>query len=331
MSSAPLLRVEDLSVSFGTEQGQIDAVRNVSFEIGPNEVLGIVGESASGKSVTAMSIPWLLPAPPAFLKGGRILFDGSDVTTLSPAERRRLRGSEIGVVFQDPMTSLNPVRRIGGQLTEGMRLHLGLSRSAARKRAVELLTQVGIPSPEARLRAYPHELSGGMRQRVMIAIALACEPRLLIADEPTTALDVTIQAQIIDLVKEIADSREMAMIWITHDLSLLTDLADRTLVMYGGRIMEQAATRALYRATQHPYTAGLLGSIVDAETPRSVPLESIKGVPPDRGISTAGCPFAPRCDYAEERCHDEQPPVEAAAEGHEVACWVRPFAEARAS
>lgn len=303
-----------------------DAVKGVSFEVGHGEVLGIVGESASGKSVTAMSIPDLLPTPPAEIIEGRILFDERDVRKMSSLERRQLRGREIGVVFQDPMTALNSVRRVGVQLMEGMRYHLDLDRTEAHRRAVDLLEQVGIPSPAERMKAYPHELSGGMRQRVMIASALACSPKLLIADEPTTALDVTVQAQIVDMVRSITADRDMSVIWITHDLSLLSDFADRTLVMYGGRVMEEAPTATLFRHAEHPYTAGLLASIVDTDTRRDQQLVSIPGTPPIHGAALDGCPFSPRCSYGVEKCPSVHPPLERVGDGHKVACWVRPFA-----
>lgn len=320
-----LLEVRELETRFRTPTGLVRAVNRVSFTVQTGETLGLVGESGSGKSVTMLSLLRLLP-PAAQVTGGEAWFEGQDLLRLRDRPLRRLRGHTIGMVFQDPLTSLNPVLTIERQLTESLRLHLRLSRRAARARALDLLEQVGIPSPAQRLRDYPHQFSGGMRQRVTIAIALACNPKLLIADEPTTALDVTIQAQIVELVKQLQADLGMATIWIAHDLALMAGLADRIAVMYAGQIVEIAPLHSLYQNPRHPYTLGLLQSIPRLDEQRRDRLPAIPGLPPDLAHYPSGCPFAARCTYALERCSQDDPPLVSLAEdpGHQVACWVQP-------
>jgi peptide/nickel transport system ATP-binding protein len=312
----PALAVDDLTVRIATRRGPAHVVNGVSWSVDPGETLAIVGESGSGKSVSVMSLLGLVPRPPATVTG-TATFDGQDLIALPEEALQKVRGPGIGMVFQDPMTSLNPVLTVGRQLTEGVEVHLGLGRSDARDRAVELLTQVGIPSPHERLRAYPHQLSGGMRQRVMIAIALACDPAVLIADEATTALDVTIQAQIVELIARLQRERDMAVVWITHDLGVVAGVADRVAVMYAGRIVEEAGVDDLYADPRHPYTRGLLASLpvigattsgTGAATRRD--LAVIPGLPPDPVQLPPGCPFHPRCQVrADARCADQVPPL----------------------
>ncbi len=324
---APILDVTGLKTVFNTRGGEVHAVNSVSFDVAPGELLGVVGESGSGKSVTMMSLIGLLPMPPAEIREGEILFEGRDVRAMSKDELRRLRGGEIGFVFQDPMTSLNPVFTVGYQLMEPLREHMGLSKSAARERAAELLALVGIPDAPARLRDYPHQFSGGMRQRVMIAIALACDPKLLIADEPTTALDVTIQAQILELVKELRERLSMSIIWITHDLGVVAGIADRVIVMYGGQIVEHAPVEELFANPKHPYTRALLETLPDMAGARTERLRSIEGQPPALGAQPTSCPFADRCGHVHARCREENPPIRAVGGGHDVACfWEAPDA-----
>ena len=319
-----VLEVRDIRTRFHTQDGVVHAVNGISFDLDEGELLGVVGESGSGKSVTMMSLLKLLPMPPAEIVSGRALLEGENLIALDVERLRRVRGAHVGFIFQDPMTSLNPVLTVGYQLTEPLRVHLGLSRAAARRRAVELLELVGIPMAASRLSDFPHQFSGGMRQRVMIAIALACDPKVLIADEPTTALDVTIQAQILDLVKRLRRELGMAIIWITHDLGVVAGLADRVMVMYGGLVVERARVNELYARPRHPYTQGLLRTLPRLDGTRSERLESIAGQPPNLGRAPAACPFAPRCDHAFERCWRENPVLEAVVEGHEVACWLDP-------
>jgi len=318
----PLLDVRDLEVRFFTRDGVVHAVNGVSFQLNEGETLGIVGESGSGKSVTMLSILRLIPQPPGRITRGEVLFQGVDLLKLDEADIRRIRGSKIAMVFQDPMTSLNPVLTIGRQITEVLETHLNMSPREARRRAVELLRMVGIPNAEERLNDYPHQFSGGMRQRVMIAMALACHPQILIADEPTTALDVTIQAQIIDLVKRLRDELGMAIIWITHDLGVVAGLAHRVAVMYAGFIVEEAPVLELYHNPRHPYTLGLLGSLPRLDRRERRRLVSIDGMPPDLLGLPPGCPFAPRCPYAFDRCWAENPRLEEIAPQHRIACWV---------
>ncbi|HIL87433.1 MAG TPA: ABC transporter ATP-binding protein [Deltaproteobacteria bacterium] len=321
ITASPVLDVKDMVTRFHTQDGMVHAVNGISFSLNEGELLGIVGESGSGKSVTMMSLLKLLPMPPAEIVSGEAHFEGEDLLKLDPNKMRHVRGKRIGFIFQDPMTSLNPVLTVGYQLTESLREHLGMSRKAARQRGVELLKLVGIPMAESRLNDFPHQFSGGMRQRVMIAIALACDPKVLIADEPTTALDVTIQAQILELVKRLRQELGMAIIWITHDLGVVAGMADRVLVMYGGFVVERASVKDLYGNPKHPYTQGLLKTLPDLEGERSERLESIKGQPPDLHHKPVSCPFAPRCPHVFERCLEENPLLERVGDGHEVACW----------
>ena len=317
-----VLEVEDIRTRFHTRDGTVHAVNGISFDLDEGELLGVVGESGSGKSVTMMSMLKLLPMPPAEIVSGRVRFEGEDLIALDPKELRRVRGAEVGFVFQDPMTSLNPVLTVGYQLTEPLRVHLGMSRADARMRAVELLERVGIPAAASRLDEFPHRFSGGMRQRVMIAIALACSPKVLIADEPTTALDVTIQAQILDVVKRLRRESGTAIIWITHDLGVMAGLADRVMVMYGGLVVERASAPKLYKHPRHPYTRGLLSTLPRLDGTRGERLESIPGQPPNLTEPPSACPFAPRCGHAFERCWGENPALKTVADGHEVACWL---------
>jgi oligopeptide transport system ATP-binding protein len=320
----PVLEVSGLKTVFRTRDGEVHAVNDVSFEIAPGELLGVVGESGSGKSVTMMSLMGLLPSPPAEVRGGRILFEGRDVRKMSERELRALRGGAIGVVFQDPMTSLNPVFTVGYQIMEPLREHLGLGRRAARARAAELLTLVGIPDAEARLRDFPHQFSGGMRQRVMIAMALACDPKVLIADEPTTALDVTIQAQILAIVRDLRAKLGMGIIWITHDLGLVAGIADRVMVMYGGQIVEHGPVRALFADPRHPYTRALLGTVPSVTGPRERRLRTIEGRPPSLSAAPSACSFAARCPHVFNRCRVENPARRPVGPGHDVACFWDP-------
>jgi oligopeptide/dipeptide ABC transporter ATP-binding protein len=316
----PLLEVEDLHTSFDTPRGEVRAVDGVSFELERSKTLGIVGESGSGKTVMLRSIMGLLPAASA-KRSGHVVFAGHDLTTLSNAQLRDIWGTQMSLVFQDPMTALNPVVRIGRQITESLRLRAGLDRKAARETAITLLRSVGIPDPQRRLRAYPHELSGGMRQRVMIAIAIACSPRLLLADEPTTGLDVTVQAQMLALLRSLQVERSMALILVTHDLSVVAGFADEIAVMYAGRIVEQAPTDLLFSHTRMPYTEALLGAIPRLSQPTHSRLSVIPGRPPDLAVRQTGCAFAPRCAYAQARCRQEAPPLRTAGPGHLFACW----------
>src|SRR5512136_2271229 len=319
---ADLLEVQDLKTQFHTREGLVHAVNGISYTLGEGETLGIVGESGCGKSVSVLSLMRLLPEPPGKIAGGQALFQGKDLLKMSPDEIRHVRGAQISMVFQDPMTSLNPVLTIGTQLTEALELHLGMNKEQARQRAAELLTMVGIPQARDRLDDYPHQFSGGMRQRVMIAMALSCNPQVLIADEPTTALDVTIQAQIVDLVKRLRDELGMAIIWITHDLGVVARLVKNVAVMYAGFIIEEAQVKDLYGDPRHPYTLGLLGSLPRVDETAHRRLVSIEGLPPDLLGLPPGCPFAPRCVYAIDRCQKENPPLESVSPGHWKACWV---------
>ena len=323
-----VLSVADLRTRFRTRDGVIHAVNGVGFDLREGELLGVVGESGCGKSVTMLSMLRLLPMPPAEIVSGRALLDGRDLMALDAEELRRVRGAEVGFIFQDPMTSLNPVLRIGYQLTEPLRTHLGLGKSEARRRAAELLENVGIAAAASRLADFPHQFSGGMRQRVMIAMALACNPKVLIADEPTTALDVTIQAQIVDLVKDLRRRFGIAIVWITHDLGVLAGLADRVVVMYAGQIVEHADVGDLYARPQHPYTRGLLGTLPRLDGTRSERLATIPGQPPHLAQPPQGCPFAPRCPHAFDACRRENPPLLSVGDGHDVACWYDMDAEA---
>lgn len=317
----PVLEVTNLQAVFQTRSTKIHAVNGVSFHVNRGEVLGVVGESGSGKSVTMLSLMKLLPMPPAQLVSGRVCLEGRDLLSLDRHEMGRVRGGEVGFVFQDPMTSLNPVYTIGYQLMEPLRKHLGLGRGGARKRATELLDFVGIPSPHERMSDYPHQFSGGMRQRVMIAIALACEPKVLIADEPTTALDVTIQAQILELVQKLRVEIGMSIIWITHDLGVVAGIANRLMVMYGGLVVELAAVDDLFANPRHPYTRALLETLPRADIAGKGRLKSIGGQPPHLTAFPTSCPFAPRCPHAFDLCRGERPPLLPVSEGHDAACW----------
>lgn len=319
-----LLAVKNLETRFFTPSGVVKAVNGISFQVQPGETIGIVGESGSGKSISMLSIVRLLPSPPGKITGGEVWFAGQNLLQLNHTQMRRLRGDRISMIFQDPMTSLNPVLRVEKQLTESLKLHRGMNSSQAQARALELLNLVGIPAAKQRMRQYPHEFSGGMRQRVMIAMGLACNPQLLIADEPTTALDVTIQAQIVELIKQLRQEIGMAVIWITHDLALLAGLAERIMVMYAGQIVETAPTRELYKHPRHPYTIGLLQSIPRLDQAHTQRLQEIEGLPPDLTNYPTGCPFAPRCRFVIPQCHQVDPPLKSVGAGHEVACWVKP-------
>ncbi len=321
-SKKVILEIRNLRTQFDTHEGRVHAVNGISYDVHEGETIGVVGESGCGKSVSMLSVMRLLPSPPAHIQADSIKFLGQELTTMSEDEIRKLRGKDMAMIFQDPMTSLNPVLTIGFQLTEPLMLHLGMSEEEARKRAAELLGLVGIPAPEKRLDDYPHQLSGGMRQRVMIAMALACNPTLLIADEPTTALDVTIQAQLVDLVKRLRDDLGMALIWITHDLGVVAGLADRVLVMYAGFVVEDAEVKELYSNPQHPYTAALLRSLPRMDGSPGEKLETIEGLPPDLLAFPKGCPFAPRCKYVQQKCLDANPTLQAISPDHKVACWV---------
>jgi peptide/nickel transport system ATP-binding protein/oligopeptide transport system ATP-binding protein len=320
--SDPLLQVEDLRVQFATEDGIVRAVDGVSFELERGKVLGIVGESGSGKSVTAMTLMGLTRGVNARFEG-RVVYEGTDLLRISDTEMQRYRGNELGMIFQDPMTSLNPVYKIGDQIVEAIQAHERANRPMARKRAIELLRQVGIPNPESRVDSYPHEFSGGMRQRAMIAMALSCNPSVLIADEPTTALDVTIQAQIIELIGRLKDEFQSAVILITHDLGVVADIADEIIVMYAGRIVERGTTRQVFYDPQMPYTWGLLGSIPRLDRPRPERLHTIEGAPPSLIHLPEGCKFRPRCPHAFDKC-GEEPGLENRVEepGHDDRCWL---------
>jgi len=323
VTMATLLEVKNLQTRFHTPEGIVHAVNGVSFRLAEGETLAVVGESGCGKSVTMMSILRLIVIPPGEIVSGEVDYRGSDLLKLSEeAMQSDIRGREIAMVFQDPMTSLNPVLTVGRQLTEPLRVHLGMDTERARKRAVELLEMVGISDASNRLDSYPHQFSGGMRQRVMIAMALACNPSMLIADEPTTALDVTIQAQIIELVKELRERIGLTIIWITHDLGVVAGLAQRVIVMYAGYIVEEADVDTLYEDTRHPYTLALMAALPHAERRRAGRLKSIPGAPPNLLVKPVGCPFAPRCEFVQEKCRRENPPLEQITGGHSVACWV---------
>ena len=329
----PVLDVRGLQTVFRTRAGEVHAVNSVSFHLDPGELLGVVGESGSGKSVTMMSLIGLLPSPPAEVRAGEVWLGDTDILKIGPEALRAIRGRRIGFVFQDPMTSLNPVFTVGNQIMEPLRSHMGMTRAQARDRAVDLLELVGIPDARRRLGDYPHQFSGGMRQRVMIAIALSCDPEVLIADEPTTALDVTIQAQILELVRDLRRKLGMAIVWITHDLGVIAGIADRVMVMYGGQIVEQAPVAELFAKPQHPYTRALLQTIPSLTGGRATRLRVIQGQPPIMGAAPTACPFRDRCAHAFDRCHRENPARRGVAggsvgHGHDVAChWDAPAQE----
>ena len=317
----PVLDVKDLKTVFKTRSGEVHAVNSVSFHVKPGELLGVVGESGSGKSVTMMSLIGLLPSPPADVRNGQVLFGGQDLLQIDPNTLRDVRGARIGFIFQDPMTSLNPVFNVGFQIMEPLRKHMGMNKAQARARAVELLELVGIPDAARRLKDFPHQFSGGMRQRVMIAIALACDPEVLIADEPTTALDVTIQAQIIELIKDLRQKLGMAIIWITHDLGVIAGIADRVMVMYGGQVVEQAPVRELFKNPQHPYTRALLQTVPSVHGDRAEKLNVIEGQPPILGAIPSACPFRDRCEYRFDACDRENPVRRSVGRDHDAACF----------
>lgn len=320
-----ILQVKNLVTKFYTLDGVVNAVNGVSFDLDEGETLAIVGESGSGKSVTMMSLLGLIPMPPGKVEDGSAIFESEDgprnLLEMSVEELRDIRGGQIGFIFQDPISTLNPILTIGDQIAETLTRHKGLTQDEARNQAIQLLEQVGIPDPELRYKAYPFQFSGGMRQRVMIAIAVSCTPKIIIADEPTTALDVTVQAQIVELFKQLREALDVAAIWITHDLGVVAGIADRVLVMYGGRPVEIATVDELYDNPQHPYTIGLLGALPRLDSEESKRLVSIKGTPPDLLIPLQHCPFAWRCEYAFDRCWEEIPPLYKVDESHQTSCF----------
>ncbi|HEX9928590.1 MAG TPA: ABC transporter ATP-binding protein [Pyrinomonadaceae bacterium] len=315
-----ILSVKDLKTYFQTEDGVVKAVDGISFELKKGETLGIVGESGSGKSVTNLSIIRLIPTPPGKIVSGEVVFDGRDILKQTPEEVRKIRGRRIAMIFQDPMTSLNPFLKISRQIGEITELHLGHTRQQSREHAIKMLTLVGIPDPESRVDNYPHEFSGGMRQRVMIAMALSCEPEVLIADEPTTALDVTIQAQILELIKKLREETGTSVVLITHDLGVVAGMTDKIIVMYAGKVFEQAPTGELFATPANPYTKGLLKSVPDPAHEAGEPLYQIPGLPPDLAHLPPGCPFEPRCNYAQEICREQFPPFVQINENHHSLC-----------
>jgi len=320
MARQPLLSVEDLRVEFWTQRGTVHAVNGISFDIAPGETLGIVGESGCGKSVTSLALMGILPRA-GRITGGTAMFGDRDLFRLSDRELRRIRGRDIAMIFQDPMTSLNPVLTIGRQIREALEAHFDLGKAEANRRVADLLEQVGIPSPDIRLKDYPHQFSGGMRQRAMIAMALACEPKVLIADEPTTALDVTIQAQILDLLKRLVEDRETALILITHDLGVVAGMCERVNVMYAGMFMETGSADQLFSRPRHPYTLGLLQSVPRLDAERKTKLQPIEGSPRDMLRAPQACPFQPRCRFEVEQSSLEVPPLRELEPGHMVACF----------
>lgn len=317
-----LLEVYDLQTRFRIPEGTVYAVNGVSFHVNDGETLAVVGESGCGKSVTMLSILGLIPIPPGEIVSGSALYLEQDLLKKSETEMEHIRGKEIAMIFQDPMTSLNPVLTIGRQITESLRVHMAMTKEEATQRAVDLLDRVGIPDPANRLGDYPHQFSGGMRQRVMIAMSLACDPTLLIADEPTTALDVTIQAQIVELMIHLREQYGMSMIWITHDLGVVAGLADRVMVMYAGFIVEEASVDELYEHPRHPYTQALMEALPRVDRRRDSRLKSIPGAPPSLLVEPSGCPFTARCDYVIDRCLAENPPLLSVGLSHRTACWI---------
>jgi oligopeptide transport system ATP-binding protein len=317
-----LLEVKDLRTRFHTAEGTVYAVNGISYHLNEGETLAVVGESGCGKSVSMLSLLKLIPIPPGEIVSGSVIYRGNDLLTMPETQLEDIRGKEIALIFQDPMTSLNPVLTIGRQITESLRTHMGLNQENADQQAVEMLERVGIPDPAKRLKDYPHQFSGGMRQRVMIAISLSCFPSLLIADEPTTALDVTIQAQIVELVIHLREQFHMAVIWITHDLGVVAGIADRVIVMYAGYIVEQANVDDIYENPQHPYTLALLNALPRVDRKRDRRLHSIPGAPPNLLVEPHGCPFAPRCEYVLDRCWEENPTLTLVGYQHHVACWI---------
>ncbi|MBS4209281.1 ABC transporter ATP-binding protein [Bacillus sp. FJAT-50079] len=317
-----ILEVKDLHVSFQTYAGEVQAVRGVDFVVKEGETIAIVGESGCGKSVTAKSIMKLLPSPPVHYKQGSIIFDRKNLLAASEKEMQKIRGNQISMIFQDPMTSLNPTSKVGNQIIEALMRHNNIGKKAAVEKALHLLQLVGIPQPEKRIAQYPHEYSGGMRQRAMIAIALACNPRLLIADEPTTALDVTIQAQILELMKEIQEQTGTSIILITHDLGVVAEMCDRVIVMYAGQVVETGTVEELFAQPQHPYTKGLLRSVPRLDMDKKQPLTPIIGTPPDLIDPPKGCPFYARCEFAMNVCKDHQPEIQEVNNEQSASCWL---------
>lgn len=322
MEKEKVLSVTDLQISFDTYAGEVQAVRGISFDVFKGEVVSIVGESGSGKSVTSQGIMKLLPMPPARYKGGKVVFEGTDITHYTNKQMESIKGSQIAMIFQDPMSSLNPTMKIGAQIEEGMKKHTSLSKSERHDKIIDLLKKVGIPNPEERIHQYPHEFSGGMRQRVMIAMALACEPKLLIADEPTTALDVTIQAQILKVMKDLNNSLGTSIILITHDLGVVAGMANKIIVMYAGKPVEIGTRHDIFYAPKHPYTWGLLRAVPRIDANKKEPLKSIMGTPPDLSAPPVGCAFANRCEYAMGICYDKQPEMTVHHDNHQSACWL---------
>jgi oligopeptide transport system ATP-binding protein len=320
-SAGPLLEVKNLKTQFFTQDGVVKAVDDVSFYVMPGETLGVVGESGSGKSMTGLSIMRLIPNPPGKIVNGEVNFNGRDILKMSEEQVRSIRGNDIAMIFQDPMTSLNPVLTINRQISESLQLHMGMNKDQAKKRSIELLKMVGIPNAEARVDQYPHQFSGGMRQRVMIAMALSCNPKLLIADEPTTALDVTIQAQILDLMRNLQTETGTGVIMITHSMGVVAGMADRVQVMYAGHIVETASTEEIFANPRHPYTVGLMKSIPRLDARTKEKLQPIRGLPPDLIDLPDMCPFVPRCNYAREKCEQKNPPLMQVGPGHHSACW----------
>lgn len=321
VSDAPLLEVKNLKTQFFTQDGVVKAVDDVSFYIKPGETLGVVGESGSGKSITGLSLMRLIPQPPGKIVNGEVIFQGKDVLKMTDEQVRSIRGNEIAMIFQDPMTSLNPVLTINRQISESLILHMGMNKEQAKARAIELLTMVGIPNAAERVDQYPHQFSGGMRQRVMIAMALSCNPKLLIADEPTTALDVTIQAQILDLMRNLQSETGAGVMMITHSMGVVAGMADRVQVMYAGHIVETASTEEIFANPRHPYTVGLMNSIPRLDARTKEKLQPIRGLPPDLIDLPDMCPFVPRCNYAREQCESKNPPLMEVKPGHYSACW----------
>ena len=319
--SETILEIKDLCVEFQTVEGKVQAVDHLSYTLHKGEKLGIVGESGSGKSVSSLAMLQLIPNPPGRVTGGEILYKGQDLVRLSEKEMQKLRGNEISMIFQEPMTSLNPIIQCGKQIAESLRLHRGMNKKEAMQEAVRMMKEVGIANPENRVHEYPHEMSGGMRQRVMIAMALACRPQILIADEPTTALDVTIQAQILDLIRDLDRETGTAVQFITHDLGVVSELCDTVIVMYTGHIVEQAPVKDLFRDPKHPYTVGLLNAIPSITKDRK-PLQTIEGMVPNPTERVEGCSFWPRCPHASERCRKQEPPVTGLGEDRLVRCWL---------
>ncbi|MGC4108677.1 MAG: ABC transporter ATP-binding protein [Thermomicrobiales bacterium] len=319
--SVPILEVKNLKTQFFTQDGVVKAVDDVSFYVMPGETLGVVGESGSGKSITGLSIMRLIPSPPGKIVNGEVNFQGKDILKMSDEQVRAIRGNDIAMIFQDPMTSLNPVLTINRQISESLQLHMGMNKSQAKERAIELLKMVGIPNAAERVDQYPHQFSGGMRQRVMIAMALSCNPKLLIADEPTTALDVTIQAQILDLMRNLQTETGTGVIMITHSMGVVAGMADRVQVMYAGHIVETATTSEIFANPRHPYTVGLMKSIPRLDAREKEKLQPIRGLPPDLIDLPDMCPFVPRCNYAREKCEQKNPPLHEVAPGHFSACW----------